>query len=123
MLLQCVHRTEKVIKRINISCQDTICLLISLAQTGSWPMPCPLLPYRVLGNQDACFKSESGSCTVFQSQGAFRWARHPLKASRGQSLAMEPWWVVVAAVTYAESAWFKVPPALAIVMGGVLGHC
>jgi chromate transport protein ChrA len=38
------------------------------------------------------------------------------EASRGQSLAMEPWWVVVAAVTYAESAWFNVPPALAIVM-------
>ena len=43
--------------------------------------------------------------------------------SRGQSLAREPWWVVVAAVTYAESAWFKVPPALAIVGGAVLGLC
>ena len=41
--------------------------------------------------------------------------------SRGVSLAMEPWWVVVAAVTYAESAWFGVPPAVAIVMGAVLG--
>ncbi|KAF2175964.1 putative chromate ion transporter [Zopfia rhizophila CBS 207.26] len=45
------------------------------------------------------------------------------EASRGQSLAMEPWWVVVAAVTYAESAWFNVPPALAIVIGAVLGLC
>ncbi|KAH8600654.1 chromate transporter-domain-containing protein [Bisporella sp. PMI_857] len=43
------------------------------------------------------------------------------KDSRGQSLAKEPWWVVVTAVTYAESAWFKVPPAFAIVVGGVLG--
>jgi chromate transport protein ChrA len=43
--------------------------------------------------------------------------------SRGQSLAMEPWWVVVAAVTYAESAWFRVPPAFAIVIGAVLGLC
>jgi len=43
--------------------------------------------------------------------------------SRGQSLALEPWWVVVAAVTYAESAWFKVPPALAIISGAVLGLC
>jgi len=43
--------------------------------------------------------------------------------SRGQSLAREPWWVVVAAVTYAESAWFKVPPALAILVGAVLGLC
>ncbi|KAF2876931.1 chromate transporter [Massariosphaeria phaeospora] len=39
----------------------------------------------------------------------------------GRSLASEPWWVVVAAVTYAESAWFNVPPALAIVIGALLG--
>ncbi|KAJ6018894.1 hypothetical protein N7522_000961 [Penicillium canescens] len=43
--------------------------------------------------------------------------------SDGQSLAKEPWWVVVAAVTYAGSAWFNVPPAMAIVMGGILGLC
>jgi hypothetical protein len=41
----------------------------------------------------------------------------------GQSLAKEPWWVVVAAVTYAESAWFKVPPAAAILLGAALGLC
>ncbi|KAL4936251.1 hypothetical protein BDV06DRAFT_96427 [Aspergillus oleicola] len=41
----------------------------------------------------------------------------------GVSLAREPWWVVVAAVTYAESRWFGVPPALAIVGGAVLGVC
>ncbi|KAK9386345.1 chromate transporter-domain-containing protein [Lipomyces mesembrius] len=44
-------------------------------------------------------------------------------AGSGQSLALDPWWVVVTAVTYAESAWFKVPPAAAIVSGGVLGLC
>jgi chromate transport protein ChrA len=43
------------------------------------------------------------------------------EANRGQSLAMEPWWVVVAACSYAETAWFKVPPAAAIVIGGLLG--
>ena len=43
------------------------------------------------------------------------------EANRGQSLALEPWWVVVAAVTYAESAWFGVPPPLAIIFGAVLG--
>lgn len=43
--------------------------------------------------------------------------------SRGQSLAMEPWWVVVAAITYAESAWFNVPPAVAIIIGAILGLC
>jgi chromate transport protein ChrA len=43
--------------------------------------------------------------------------------SDGQSLAKEPWWVVVAVVTYAESAWFKVPPAMAIVIGAILGLC
>ncbi|PKY01765.1 putative chromate ion transporter [Aspergillus campestris IBT 28561] len=41
----------------------------------------------------------------------------------GQSLANEPWWVVVAAVTYAESAWFNVPPAIAIILGALLGLC
>ncbi len=41
----------------------------------------------------------------------------------GQSLAKEPWWVVVAAITYAESAWFRVPPAVAILIGAVLGLC
>ncbi|OJJ01789.1 hypothetical protein ASPVEDRAFT_192075 [Aspergillus versicolor CBS 583.65] len=41
----------------------------------------------------------------------------------GQSLAKEPWWVVITAVTYAQSAWFKVPPAVAIVLGAALGLC
>jgi chromate transport protein ChrA len=44
-----------------------------------------------------------------------------VESSDGRSLAEEPWWVVVAAVTYAETAWFKVPPAIAIVFGAVLG--
>ncbi|KAL2440973.1 hypothetical protein ABEF95_010092 [Exophiala dermatitidis] len=43
------------------------------------------------------------------------------QANQGQSLAKEPWWVVVAVLTYAESAWFHVAPAPAIVLGGVLG--
>lgn len=42
-------------------------------------------------------------------------------SSQGETLASEPWWVVVAAVTYSSSAWFGVPPALAIVAGAVLG--
>ncbi|KAF3045549.1 hypothetical protein E8E12_009701 [Didymella heteroderae] len=41
--------------------------------------------------------------------------------SDGISLAREPWWVVVATLTYAETAWFGVPPALAIIFGAVLG--
>lgn len=45
------------------------------------------------------------------------------EVNSGRSLALNPWWVVVAAVTYAESAWFKVPPPLAIVIGAVLGLC
>lgn len=43
------------------------------------------------------------------------------ESSNGTSLAAEPWWVVVAALTYAESAWFGVSPAAAIVVGAVLG--
>lgn len=45
------------------------------------------------------------------------------RVSNGQSLGKEPWWVVVAAVTYAENAWFGVAPPVAIVLGGVLGLC
>ncbi|KAL2869424.1 putative chromate ion transporter [Aspergillus lucknowensis] len=45
------------------------------------------------------------------------------EAGRGQSLAREPWWVAVAAIAYAENAWFKVPPAFAILSGAVLGLC
>ncbi|KAK7190036.1 hypothetical protein DPSP01_006333 [Paraphaeosphaeria sporulosa] len=43
------------------------------------------------------------------------------ESSNGKSLAEEPWWVVIAAVTYAETAWFNVPPAVAIIFGAVLG--
>jgi chromate transport protein ChrA len=43
------------------------------------------------------------------------------ESSDGKSLALEPWWVVVAAITYAETAWFNVPPAFAIIFGAVLG--
>jgi chromate transport protein ChrA len=41
--------------------------------------------------------------------------------SRGRSLASEPWWVVVAAITYSGSKWFGVPPAVAILAGAGLG--
>lgn len=44
-------------------------------------------------------------------------------ASRGQSLGKEPFWLVVAALTYAENAWFRIPPAAAIIFGGILGLC
>ncbi|KAJ5159813.1 chromate transporter-domain-containing protein [Penicillium canariense] len=39
----------------------------------------------------------------------------------GQSLANEPWWVVVTTISYAGNAWFKVPPAVSIVIGAILG--
>jgi len=41
--------------------------------------------------------------------------------SDGQSLATEPWWVVVTALTYSGNAWFNVPAPVAIVFGGLLG--
>ncbi|TGZ78937.1 chromate ion transporter-like protein [Ascodesmis nigricans] len=46
-----------------------------------------------------------------------------VEENRGQSLAKEPWWVVVAATTYTVVEWFGVPPAVAIVGGGVMGLC
>ena len=45
------------------------------------------------------------------------------EVSSGQSLARDPWWVVVAAAAYSATAWFKVPAAAAIVCGAVLGLC
>jgi len=39
------------------------------------------------------------------------------------SLGNEPFWVVVAVLTYAESAWFDIPPWASIGMGAVLGLC
>jgi chromate transport protein ChrA len=45
------------------------------------------------------------------------------ESGRGKSLANDPWWVVVAAVTYSGAAWFRVPPALAVLGGAVLGLC
>ncbi|MCJ1447023.1 MAG: hypothetical protein MMC23_007531 [Stictis urceolatum] len=41
----------------------------------------------------------------------------------GNSLAEEPFLVVIAVLTYAESAWFKVPTPVAIVAGPLLGLC
>jgi chromate transport protein ChrA len=41
----------------------------------------------------------------------------------GTSLGGEPFWVVIAALTYAESAWFGVPAAASIVLGGIFGLC
>lgn len=46
-----------------------------------------------------------------------------VEADKGVSLAREPWWVVVAAVSYTGTAWFDVPPPVAIVFGAVLGLC
>jgi chromate transport protein ChrA len=41
----------------------------------------------------------------------------------GVSLDLDPFWVVIAALTYAESAWFDIPPAGSILFGAVLGLC
>ncbi|RMJ28857.1 Chromate ion transporter [Aspergillus sp. HF37] len=43
--------------------------------------------------------------------------------SAGQSLGKEPWWMVVSTLSYAGNAWFRVPPAVSIVGGAVLGLC
>ncbi|KAH7176239.1 chromate transporter-domain-containing protein [Dactylonectria macrodidyma] len=39
----------------------------------------------------------------------------------GTSLAVEPWWVVVTATSYVGGMWFGVKPAVAIIMGAVMG--
>ncbi|KAJ6084673.1 chromate transporter-domain-containing protein [Penicillium sp. IBT 16267x] len=43
--------------------------------------------------------------------------------SAGQSLANEPWWLVVTTVSYAGNAWFRLPPAVSIIIGAILGLC
>lgn len=45
------------------------------------------------------------------------------ESSTPMSLGREPFWLVVAALTYAESAWFDIPPFIAIGMGALLGLC
>ncbi|KAH8743113.1 chromate transporter-domain-containing protein [Diaporthe sp. PMI_573] len=39
----------------------------------------------------------------------------------GTSLGVEPWWVVVTATSYVGGMWFGVKPAVAIIMGAVMG--
>lgn len=41
----------------------------------------------------------------------------------GRSLADEPWWVVVAVVTFAGNRWFNVAAPIGIMIGGLLGLC
>jgi hypothetical protein len=36
-------------------------------------------------------------------------------------LTSDPWWGVVAAWSFVVTQWFKVPPAVSIVLGGVAG--
>ncbi|OOQ88972.1 putative chromate ion transporter [Penicillium brasilianum] len=43
--------------------------------------------------------------------------------SAGQSLGNDPWWLVVTTISYAGNAWFRVPPAMSIVLGAILGLC
>lgn len=43
--------------------------------------------------------------------------------SAGQSLANDPWWVVVTTISYAGNAWFGLAPWVNIIIGAVLGLC
>ncbi|KAF8419951.1 chromate transporter-domain-containing protein [Tirmania nivea] len=43
------------------------------------------------------------------------------KESRGRSLGGDPWWVVVATMSFATMRWFDVTPPMAIVLGGAAG--
>jgi chromate transport protein ChrA len=44
-------------------------------------------------------------------------------ATNGESLGMNPFWLVVAAISYSSTGWFKTPPPAAIILGGILGLC
>lgn len=41
--------------------------------------------------------------------------------NRGISLGNEPWWLVVSATTFTLVEWYKFPPAVAIILGGLAG--
>ncbi|TDL22895.1 chromate transporter [Rickenella mellea] len=41
--------------------------------------------------------------------------------ANGESLGLEPWWVVVAAVAFSGNRWFGIPPAFSIGLGGLMG--
>ncbi|KAA8893091.1 chromate transporter family protein [Sphaerosporella brunnea] len=41
--------------------------------------------------------------------------------SSGASLGKEPWWLAVSAATFTLVEWYAVPPAVAIILGGVAG--
>lgn len=43
------------------------------------------------------------------------------EVSRGVSLGLEPWWLLVASATFTAVEWFSVPPPAAILTGGVAG--
>jgi hypothetical protein len=43
------------------------------------------------------------------------------EGGRGQSLGRDPWWLVVAAVSFCSNEWYVVPAAVSIVIGGVMG--
>jgi hypothetical protein len=43
------------------------------------------------------------------------------EGGRGQSLGRDPWWLVVAAVSFCSNEWYGVPAAVSIVIGGVMG--
>lgn len=41
--------------------------------------------------------------------------------NQGTSLGNEPWWLVVSATTFTLVEWYKFPPAVAIILGGLAG--
>lgn len=43
------------------------------------------------------------------------------RTTQGRSLALEPWWVVTATISFSSSRWFNVTPAIAILVGPILG--
>lgn len=95
-------------------------IVLTLGFQGLWRV------VRTKASVISLFRGIHATAVGFIFTAVYRlWQQGYLTPSRseGQSLAMEPWWVVVAAVTYTESAWFNVPPAIAILCGGVLGLC
>ena len=43
------------------------------------------------------------------------------KTQQGSSIDNEPWFVVVCAFSFISCKWFRTPPPVAIILGGLLG--
>ena len=76
----------------------------------------------LLHRPHSCWNLASPLCFLNLEVKSLLWLSVLTKnATAGQSLGIDPFWLVVASLAYAETCWFRIPPAMSIVFGAVLG--